>query len=52
MSDGAIVTDRLDSWKEIASYINRSVRTVIRWESQKSLPVHRIPGGQRQNVYA
>ena len=24
--------DRLDSWKEIASYLGRSVRTVTRWE--------------------
>ena len=23
---------RLDSWKEIAHYLNRSVRTVQRWE--------------------
>jgi Tol biopolymer transport system component len=52
MSDSSIVTDRLDSWKEIAAYVKRSVRTVIRWETQKGLPVHRIPGGERQNVFA
>lgn len=43
---------RLDSWKEIASYLNRNVRTVIRWEKQKGMPVHRIPGGRRHAVFA
>lgn len=52
MSEGAGVTDRLDSWKEIASYVGRDVRTVIRWEQQGGLPVYRIPVGQRQAVYA
>jgi TolB-like protein/thioredoxin-like negative regulator of GroEL len=33
--------DRLNSWKEIARYLNRSVRTVRRWEEQEGLPVHR-----------
>lgn len=32
--------DRLDSWKDIASYLGRSVRTVRRWEAE-GLPVHR-----------
>jgi len=43
---------RLDSWKEIAEFLGRDVRTVIRWEKEKSLPVHRIPGGRRQGVFA
>ena len=33
--------DRLDSWKEIAAYLNRGVRTVRRWEREEGLPVHR-----------
>lgn len=33
--------DRLDSWKQIARYLNRSVRTVRRWERQEGLPIHR-----------
>jgi Tol biopolymer transport system component len=33
--------ERLDSWKEIARYLNRSVRTVYRWEKEEGLPVHR-----------
>jgi tetratricopeptide (TPR) repeat protein len=47
-----IGSGRLDSWKAIASYTGRTVRTVIRWEKQKGLPVHRIPGGRRQAVFA
>jgi len=34
-------TDRLDSWKEIAVYLRREVRTVQRWEKREGLPVHR-----------
>lgn len=34
-------TDRLDSWKEIAAYLRREVRTVQLWEKQEGLPVHR-----------
>ncbi len=44
--------DRLDSWKEIAVYLNRGVRTVQRWEREKALPVRRLPGGDRARVYA
>jgi TolB-like protein/Flp pilus assembly protein TadD len=43
---------RLDSWKEIADYLRRDVRTAIRWEKEKGLPVHRIPGGSRHSVFA
>jgi hypothetical protein len=42
---------RLDSWKEIADYIGRDVRTAIRWE-KRGLPVHRVPGGMRQAVFS
>jgi len=34
-------TDRLDSWKEIARYLRREVRTVQLWEKKEGLPVHR-----------
>ena len=39
--------DRLDSWKEIARYLGRKVRTVQRWEKLEGLPVrrHRHHGG-------
>ncbi len=43
---------RLDSWKEIANYLRRDVRTVMRWETDKGLPVHRVPGGHRHAVFA
>jgi hypothetical protein len=43
---------RLDSWKEIAEYLGRDVRTALRWEKEKRLPVHRVPGGSRHAVYA
>jgi hypothetical protein len=33
----------LDSWKAIASYLRRDVRTVQRWEKALGLPVHRVP---------
>src|SRR6266849_10221788 len=33
--------DRLDSWKEIAVYLDREVRTAQRWEKREGLPVHR-----------
>jgi Tol biopolymer transport system component len=42
---------RLESWKEIAAYLNREVRTARRWEKERGLPVHRIPG-KRSGVYA
>lgn len=44
---------RLESWKDIAVYLGRDVRTVIRWEKDRGLPVHRdtsAPG--RPTVYA
>jgi len=44
--------ERLESWKEIGSYLNRDVRTVERWERTKGLPVHRLPGGGTARVYA
>jgi tetratricopeptide (TPR) repeat protein len=44
--------DRLDSWKEIAAYLNRSERTVRRWEDNEELPVHRLHHDKRGSVYA
>jgi len=43
---------RLDSWKEIASYLGRGIRTVQRWEREEGLPVHRIDHAKRGTVYA
>ena len=44
--------DRLDSWKEIAAYLNRGVRTVRRWENEEGLPVHRQVHRTQGSVYA
>jgi tetratricopeptide (TPR) repeat protein len=43
---------KLDTWKEIASFFGRDERTVKRWEKERGLPVHRVPGGRRGTVYA
>jgi len=43
---------RLDTWKQIAEYLKKDVRTVIRWEAERGLPVHRMPGQKRSSVYA
>lgn len=43
---------RLESWKEIAAYLGRSVRTVQRWEKENRLPVHRVPGEGLERVCA
>src|SRR5580700_11126296 len=42
----------LVSWKEIAVFLNRAERTVKRWERERGLPVHRVPGGERGGVFA
>jgi TolB-like protein/Tfp pilus assembly protein PilF len=44
--------DRLDSWKEIAAYLKRSVRTVHRWEAEQGLPVRRHLHQSSGTVYA
>src|ERR1043165_6676804 len=51
MSSG-LPDERLNSWKEIATYLGRGVRTVQRWEREEGLPVHRLIHEKRGNVYA
>ncbi len=43
---------RLNSWKEIADFLDRDVRSVQRWEHERGLPVHRIPGQKGGAVFA
>jgi Tol biopolymer transport system component len=43
---------RLDSWKEIAAYLNRGERTVRRWEKAEGLPVRRHVHEKAASVYA
>ena len=45
-------SNRLDSWKEIANYLDRKVRTVNLWEKTEGLPVHRHQHSKRGTVYA
>lgn len=47
-----IAEDVLNSWKEIASYVNRGVRTVQRWEAELGLPIRRPRGRTRSAVIA
>ena len=42
---------RLDSWKSIADYLERSPRTVQRWHTSHGLPVHHF-GGCKGSVFA
>ena len=44
--------DRLDSWKEIASFLRRDVRTVQRWEKKEGLPVYRHLHDKLGSIYA
>src|SRR5579862_2987281 len=43
---------RLESWKQIAAYLKRSVRTVRRWERDEGLPVHRHMHRSLASVFA
>ena len=51
-TDASLNAERLDSWKEIATYLKRSVRTVHRWETEEGLPVHRQLHRDLGSVYA
>ncbi len=41
----------LSGWKEIATHLNQSMRTVQRWELL-GLPVHRVGEGKRAPIIA
>jgi Tol biopolymer transport system component len=42
----------LESWKEIAAYLQRNAVTARRWEKEEGLPVHRHAHSSRSSVYA
>jgi TolB-like protein len=44
--------ERLDSWKAIARHLGRDIRSVQRWERERGLPVHRVPGKKGGAVFA
>jgi|SRR6266850_29532 len=43
---------RLESWGEIANYLRREIRTVQRWERNLGLPIHRLPVGKQNAIFA
>lgn len=45
-------SERVESWKEIAAYLQRDVRTVQRWEKSEALPVYRHMHDKLGTVYA
>lgn len=42
----------LNSWKEIATYLGRGVRTIQRYEEKLGLPIHRPAASPRSAVFA
>lgn len=44
--------ETLNGWKAIAAYLRRDERTAMRWATERSMPVHRMPGPGRGSVYA
>ena len=42
----------LESWKQIAAFLDRSERTVRRWEATEGLPVHRRGYQKHDTVFA
>ena len=51
-TERATPAPRLDGWKTIATYLDKAERTVKRWEADRGLPIHRMPGGGNAAVYA
>ena len=43
---------RLVGWKAIGQFLHCTERTARRWEVDRAMPVHRIPGGGRSSVWA
>src|SRR5438477_679123 len=52
LSSERLPEDRLDSWKEIAAYLDREVTTVQRWEKREAMPVHRHLHDRMGSVFA
>ncbi|MGB6360608.1 MAG: hypothetical protein WBF30_17660 [Candidatus Acidiferrales bacterium] len=44
--------DRLDSWKAVATFLRRDVRTVQRWEATEGLPVYRQRHSKQGSIHA
>ena len=52
MSERNTPQKTLESWKQIAAYLDRSERTVRRWEATEGLPVHRREHEKQDTVFA
>ena len=52
MSSNGKKENILTSWKEIAAYLDRDVRTCVRWEQRYGLPVHRLERDSKAKVFA
>jgi hypothetical protein len=50
--DGTGSRKILNSWKDVANYLGRGVRTVQRYEEKFGLPVRRVAGRDRTSVMA
>lgn len=42
----------LNSWKEIAVYLQAGIRTLQRWELELGMPIHRFTNGSHSRVFA
>ena len=51
-NEADLSADRLDSWKDIATYLRRDVSTVQRWEKREGMPVRRHQHEKLGSVYA
>ena len=52
MTEGTRNHNILKSWKEIAAYLDVSVRTCLRYEAKYGLPVHRIDQTAKSGIFA
>lgn len=52
LNNAQLVSDVLQSWKEIAAFLERDERTAMRWAKDQGMPVRRIPGAKRSRVSA
>ncbi len=46
------MSEVLSSWKDVAAYLGKSVRTVQRWEAELALPIHRPHERQQRIILA
>ena len=44
--------DILDTWKEIAGYVRKDIRTCQRWEKELDFPIYRLKDSPKSRVYS